>query len=190
MFSDLSKIINKASRGIVEHELERLYTSTGALLHALFFTAFPAVAAGVFHYLNKNCKTFAEAELVTAWHQPLEREALISRLVQRAAEIRASGELKSIVVVTTFHVLSAGRNDLVFANILLKPGEPWTDALIEQAIGRITRPGQMQPTFIFDFIRKDNDAEALVRARNENWKGILSGNRLFDVIGIDSNATP
>lgn len=190
MFSALSDIINNASRGIVEHELERLYTSTGAPLHALLFTAFPAAAAGVFHYLNKKCKTFAEAELVTAWHQPLEREALISRLVQRAAEIRASGESKSIVVVTTFNVLSSGRNDLVFANIVLKLGEPWTDALTEQAIGRITRPGQRQPTFVFDFIRKDNDAEALVRARNRHRKVILSDNRLFNAIDIDSNAPP
>ncbi|KAL6359165.1 hypothetical protein LRP88_07382 [Fusarium phalaenopsidis] len=187
MFSALSDIIHNASRGIVEHERERQYTSTRAPLHAIPFTAFPAVAAGVFHYINKKCEAFAEAELVTAWHKPQEREGLISRLVERAAETRASGESKSIVVVTIFNVLSTGRNDLVFANIVLKLGEPWTNAVTEQAIGRIDRPGQRQPTFDFDFIRKDNEAEALVRARNRHRKVILSDNRLFNA--IDSNAS-
>ncbi|KAL6355061.1 hypothetical protein LRP88_11538 [Fusarium phalaenopsidis] len=185
MFSALS-VINNASRGI---ELERQYTSTRAPLHALLFTAFPAVAASVFNFVNKKCRTFAEAELVTAWHQPHKREALISRLVQRAAEIRASGEPKSIVLVTTFNVLSAGRNDLVFANIVIKLGEPWTNALTEQAIGRVDRPGQGQPTFFFDLFRRDNEAEALARARNRHRKGILGekrpDNRLFGI--IDTN---
>ncbi|RTE75439.1 hypothetical protein BHE90_010115 [Fusarium euwallaceae] len=186
MFSALSNIINNASRGIVEHERERQYTSTRAPLHAILFTAFPAVAAGVFHYINQKCQHFAEAELVTASHQPGERESLISRLVERAAEIRVSGESKSIIVVTTINVLPTGRNDLVFANMVLKLGEPWTNAVTEQAIGRIDRPGQHQPTFVFNFICKDNEAEALVRAQNQNRKVILgenlSTNRLLNAI--------
>ncbi|RSL85203.1 hypothetical protein CDV31_016601 [Fusarium ambrosium] len=186
MFSALSNIINNASRGIVEHERERQYTSTRAPLHAILFTAFPAVAAGVFHYSNQKCQPFAEAELVTASHQPRERESLISRPVERAAEIRVSGESKSIVVVTTINALPTGRNDLVFANMVLKLGEPWTNAVTEQAIGRIDWPGQHQPTFVFTFICKDNEAEALVRAQNQNRKVILgenlSTNRLLNAI--------
>ncbi|UPL04229.1 hypothetical protein LCI18_015163 [Fusarium solani-melongenae] len=192
LFKSLSKIINNASRGIVQHDRQLQYTSTRGPLHVLLFTAFPAVAAAAFHYVKKECDAFAEAELVTAWQQPGEREDVISRLVQRAGEIRVSGQQKSIIVVTTFKVLSAGRNDLVFANIVIKLGEPWTNALTEQAIGRVDRPGQGQPTFFFDLFREDNEAEALVRVRNRHRKEILgeklSDNRLFGV--IDANPSP
>ncbi|KAL6353986.1 hypothetical protein LRP88_12676 [Fusarium phalaenopsidis] len=189
LFPALSKIINNASRGIVEHEDELKYQSARGSLHALLFTAFPAVAAAAFHYIKKKCGDFAEAELVTAWQQPDEREDVISRLVQRAGDIHDSEQQRSIVVITTFNVLSAGRNDLVFANVVIKLGEPWTNALTEQAIGRVDRPGQGQPTFFFDLVRKDNEAEALVRARNRHRKEILgeklSDNRLFGV--MDTN---
>ncbi|KAL6351818.1 hypothetical protein LRP88_14911 [Fusarium phalaenopsidis] len=127
-----------------------------------------------------NQETMKMAGLMAEYHQ---------QPLARTGDIRGSGQQRSTVVVTTFNVLSAGRNDLVFANIVIKLGEPWTNALTEQAIGRVDRPGQGQPTIFFDLFRKDNEAEALVRARNRHRKGILgeklSDNRLFGI--IDTN---
>ncbi|RSL44886.1 hypothetical protein CEP54_014508 [Fusarium duplospermum] len=191
LFKVLSKTINSASRGIVEHEDEVKYQSKRGSLHALLFTAFPAVAAAAFHYVKKNCADFAEAELVTSWQSADEREELIRRLVVRAAEIRASGQQKSIILITSFTVLATGRNDLVFANIVLKLGEPWVSSLTDQAVGRVNRPGQGQPTFLIDFSRKDNEAEVIIRARNRLRKDLLgeklSNNRLFTAINTTTS---
>ncbi|RSL83824.1 hypothetical protein CDV31_016784 [Fusarium ambrosium] len=191
LFEALSDIIKSASHGIVKHKGDLKYQSTRGPLHALLFTAFPAVAAAAFHYVRKNCGDFAEAELVSAWHRPADREDLIRRLALRANEIRSSGQTKAIILITSFTVLSTGRNDLVFANIVLKLGEPWTNALTEQAIGRVNRPGQGQPTFFIDLSRKDNDAEVMIRARNRLRKELLgeklSNNRLFTVINTTTS---
>ncbi|KAF5013264.1 hypothetical protein FDECE_720 [Fusarium decemcellulare] len=168
MFARLSTIIRDASSGTVHHG-GKTFSDQGPL-HILLFASFPATAAAAYAFLKVKCASFADVTLLAAGQSPGDRDVIIGRLAGKASGCSLT---KSMVLVTTFAALGAGVNNLVFCNIMIKFGEPWVPSTTHQAIGRLHREGQSRPVYVFDLFRSDNDAEAVIRARNRQRGAVL-----------------